>query len=123
MTEKMKVLNDGTEIPQDAFGAIFGGGLKKALHVKRKLKVDGQDFIFTIADMQPLQELVDTLVAENLRLQKQLDLYADAKIGAFGLPVVKRPRGRPRKHPLPVTQAEKPRYRVKVGQIYTKASA
>lgn len=123
MTEKTKVLNDGTEISQDAFGAIFGGGLKKALHVNRKLKVDGQDFVFTIATLDKVQELIDTLLKENQRLETRVKMYEEAKIGAFGLPQPARKRGRPRKNPVPVTPVEKPRHRVKATGIYTKAVA
>lgn len=114
MTVKTKILDDGTEISQDAFGAIFGGGMKKALNTRRKLMIAGQAFYFSIAELDKLQELINVFQAENEQLRARITELELASIGPFGLPL-RRPRGRPRKNPIevaPVTPV-KPRIRVK----------
>jgi hypothetical protein len=130
----MKTLDDGTVIPQATFGTIFGGGLKKALDIKRRLKIDGENFFFTIRDMSLLQTVVDGFVDENRlvrlaneEMTSEIDQlrarvrYLERKDG-----VVKRPRGRPRKNPI-VTEDPtnvvpmKPRVRVPAGSYRSAA--
>jgi hypothetical protein len=118
--EKMKILDDGTEIPQRVFGQLFGGGQAKARKVVRRLKVRDQVIGFTIEDMSPLSDLIEGTFQENERLMSEVETLRARiqelermQVGAFGLPV-RRKRGRPRKHPLPAPQAtSKPRVRVK----------
>jgi hypothetical protein len=106
----MKKLDDGTEISQESFGRLFGGGLKKALDTQRKIKIAGEDFYFTIRDMALLQKIVNELVDENVTARKEVDrLTYLLRQAARDKPK----RGRPRKHIQsdPVAP-EKPRYRV-----------
>ena len=118
-----KILDDGTEIDKQTFGAIFGGGQKKALDTPRHLRLgDGAIFEFTIRDMASLQELIDTyqtehdrISAENDRLKRQIAAMRGEDTAVSTEGVIKRKRGRPRKHPIIPAGAVvslKPRIRV-----------
>ncbi|QIG75669.1 hypothetical protein EVC20_098 [Rhizobium phage RHph_Y2_17_1] len=133
-TQGMKTLNDGTEIAQETFGSIFGGGLKKALDQPRKIKIDGQDFHFTIRDMKPLQAVIDQLVRENFAARSEADRLMEENASLKGrlrqldreikIASGKRPVGRPRKY-LPEEAQNvvsiKPRVRVQANSFRSAA--
>jgi hypothetical protein len=116
----MKTLDNGEQISEDSFGRLFGGGLKKAMDTPRKLKIDGQDFYFTIRNMELLQQVIDALVAENLEMRAQLYGVSGSAPTAH---VVKRKRGRPRNNPLPPAPVatSKPRVRVQANSFRSAA--
>lgn len=123
----MKTLNDGSEISQDAFGSIFGGGLKKALDTQRKLKIGGEDFFFTIREMALLQKVIDQLVTESATARSEANRLMEENASLKArvrflerqdkLSRGKRPVGRPRKTETDDTNvvSMKPKVRVQAG--------
>ncbi|MBX5130707.1 hypothetical protein HJB53_29915 [Rhizobium lentis] len=118
---KTKTLDDGTEISQDNFGRIFGGGRKAELDKVRTIKIGDMQYPFTIRNLADLQAVIDLAISENLRLETENDQLKDriarlttlAPVQSSALPVGPRKRGRPRKRPLPETPVSaKPRVRV-----------
>jgi hypothetical protein len=129
-----------TNQPDAEFWKAFGAGQRKANNKERKLKVDGVDLVFTIATLEKVQQFIDAAVAENLRLndeldetKRQLDEVEGRSLSEEKWPprqrtdgalVVKRRRGRPRKNPLPkedLVLPAKPRYRVPANSFRSAA--